>query len=181
MRGHSNVMDLIEHFEDTNHFYLVFPLARHGDLLEALTQRAAGFPEGMVQCFVKQAASGLAFLHSRHLSMQDVSLENMLLDVDSRGNYQVKICDPGQAVLFEVRQDGEEMPSEFQGYVGKSFRPPELYNRSYFLATKVDSWCLGWSTFYLLSGDILFTSADPDAHDAGSEEPAGLGCWIPVL
>lgn len=33
-------------------------------------------------------------------------------------------------------------------------------------SAKVDSWCLGWSTFYLLVAQPMFHSADPTVHDA---------------
>merc|ERR1719454_1338007 len=86
--------------------------------------------------------------------------------MESTGHYQVKVCDPGQAVIFEVDQNGEEMPVNFRGLVGKSFRPPELHEQQPYAATKVDSWCLGWSTFYLLTAQPLFMSADPAQQDS---------------
>jgi serine/threonine protein kinase len=54
----------------------------------------------------------------------------------------------------------------FRGLVGKSFRPPELHEQREYCATKVDSWCLGWSTFYLLTAQPLFMSADPAQQDS---------------
>eukprot|EP00443_Scrippsiella_acuminata_P014240 CAMPEP_0115244558 /NCGR_PEP_ID=MMETSP0270-20121206/40046_1 /TAXON_ID=71861 /ORGANISM="Scrippsiella trochoidea, Strain CCMP3099" /LENGTH=829 /DNA_ID=CAMNT_0002659691 /DNA_START=6 /DNA_END=2493 /DNA_ORIENTATION=+ len=167
MRGHENVMEPEEHFEDMYCFYVVFDLCRGGDLLEALKQKRYGFDELQAQSLIKQATKGLAYLHNRRVAMQDVSLENMLLHIDeSTGNYKVKICDPGQAAIFEVDQHGEEMQVGFHGLVGKSFRPPELHKQKPYHATKVDSWCLGWSTFYLLTAQPLFMSADPAQQDA---------------
>merc|ERR1719253_473856 len=84
MRGHKHVMEPTEHFEDAYCFYVVFELARGGDLLEALKQKPHGFNEAHAQFFIKQAAKGLAFLHRRKVAMQDVSLENMLLHVIER-------------------------------------------------------------------------------------------------
>lgn len=166
MAGCENVMEAMEHFEDSYCHYCVFDLARGGDLLEALKQKPQGFQESHAQYYIKQAAKGLAFMHGRRVAMQDVSLENMLLCVnESTGNFQVKICDPGQAVHFEVSATGEEQHVGFRGLVGKSFRPPELHEQRSYLATKVDSWCLGWSTFYLLTAQPLFmvaTAEDPD-------------------
>jgi hypothetical protein len=78
----------------------------------------------------------------------------------------VKVCDPGQAVVFSVGDNGVEQAVPFGGLVGKSFRPPELHEQKSYLATKVDSWCLGWSTFYLLTAQPLFMSADPAQQDS---------------
>ncbi|CAK0831969.1 unnamed protein product, partial [Prorocentrum cordatum] len=167
MRGHEHVMEPEEYFEDNLCFYVVFQLAHGGDLLEALKKKPHGFDEAHAQFFIKQAAKGLAFLHGRRVAMQDVSLENLLLHVDeSTGGFRVKICDPGQAVVFEVSPSGgAEVPVDFRGMVGKSFRPPELMELRPYRATQVDSWCLGWSTFYLLAAQPLFLSADPKQQD----------------
>lgn len=167
MRGDEHVMEAEEHFEDLYCYYVVFDLCRGGDLLEALKQKPHGFDEAHAQFLIKQAAKGLAYLHRRRVAMQDVSLENMLLHVnETSGQYQVKVCDPGQAVIFETDQNGEELQVGFRGLVGKSFRPPELHDQKPYHATKVDSWCLGWSTFYLLTAQPLFMSADPQQQDA---------------
>jgi len=167
MRGDEHVMEAEEHFEDMYCYYVVFDLCRGGDLLEALKQKPHGFDEAHAQFLMRQAAKGLAYLHRRRVAMQDVSLENMLLHInETNGHYQVKVCDPGQAVIFEMDQNGEELPVGFRGLVGKSFRPPELHEQKPYQATKVDSWCLGWSTFYLLTAQPLFMSADPQQQDA---------------
>eukprot|EP00930_Biecheleria_cincta_P050867 TRINITY_DN36047_c0_g1_i1.p1 TRINITY_DN36047_c0_g1~~TRINITY_DN36047_c0_g1_i1.p1 ORF type:complete len:722 (+),score=110.69 TRINITY_DN36047_c0_g1_i1:42-2207(+) len=167
MRGCEHVMEVEEHFEDAYCHYCVFQLCRGGDLLEALKKMPTGFEEAQVQYFMKQACIGIQFLHRRGVAMQDVSLENMLLNAHPKtGNWEVKICDPGQAVRYSLDQTGQEMLVAFRGLVGKSFRPPELHDQKPYLATKVDSWCLGWSAFYLLTAQPLFMSADPQQSDA---------------
>lgn len=166
MKGCEHVMDTEEHFDDQYCFYVVFELAKGGDLLEALKQKPTGFDEPHAQYLIGQATKGLAYLHRRRVGMQDVSLENMLLGVkEETGHYNVKVCDPGQAVVFDVDKNGEELPVEFHGLVGKSFRPPELHEQTPYYASKVDSWCLGWSTFYLLTAQPLFMSANPTQKD----------------
>ena len=64
--------------------------------------------------------------------------------------------------MFEVSENGEEKPTAFRGPRGKSFQPPELHRGQPYLATKVDCWCLGWSTFYLLSALPLFLKAEQE-------------------
>ncbi|CUV04278.1 unnamed protein product [Cryptosporidium hominis] len=72
--------------------------------------------------------------------------------------FQIKVCDPGQAVRFGRYSQEIEMPVPYLGCVGKKFRPPEIFAGKPYIASKVDSWCLGWSTFYLLFGTELFES-----------------------
>mmetsp|Transcript_9522 Transcript_9522/g.26784 ORF Transcript_9522/g.26784 Transcript_9522/m.26784 type:complete len:827 (-) Transcript_9522:150-2630(-) len=166
MRGCEHVMEVEDHFKDQYCHYIVFDLAPGGDLLELLKTRPNGFEEQQAQFLIGQAARGLSWLHQQHMAMQDVSLENMLINYLEDGQYQIKICDPGQATLFETGSGGEELPVQFRGFVGKSFRPPELCFQKPYYASKVDAWCLGWSTFYLLAAQPLFLSADPQMQDA---------------
>jgi len=77
MKGSDHVMQVEDHFKDDYCHYIVFELALGGDLLEALKLRPSGFEEHQAQYLIGQAARGLCVLHSRHLAMQDVSLENM--------------------------------------------------------------------------------------------------------
>ncbi|KAF4656004.1 hypothetical protein FOL47_009195 [Perkinsus chesapeaki] len=170
MKENQYVLELLDHTEDDHCHYLASPLARGGDLLEALkeisTATDGGFQERVVKSVVAEAAEGIAYLHRHCLALQDVSLENMLLFVDPEtGSYTIKICDPGQATEFMRDTSGREQPIPFKGLVGKSFRPPELYAHKRYIATAVDSWCLGWSIFYLLTARSLFQSADPRSGD----------------
>jgi len=166
MRGLDHVMQVHDNFVDDYYHYVVSELASGGDLLDALRLRPNGFPEHQAQQLVLHAAKGLASLHLRGLAMQDVSVENMLLHVMDDGDWHVKLCDPGQASTFIIDPcTGEEQPIPFRGLIGKDFRPPEVYSQAPYLSTKIDAWCLGWSTFYLLVAQPLFLSADEGAQD----------------
>jgi len=166
MSGLEHVVQMEDEFSDQHRHYIVSELAKGGDLLEALRLRPGGFPEHQAQILVRGATIGLATLHLRGLAMQDVSVENMLLYELEDGEWQVKVCDPGQAVTFSVDPlTGTELDVDFRGFVGKEFRPPELYSKLPYAATKVDAWCLGWSAFYLLTAQPMFQSADPSAAD----------------
>jgi len=166
LRGLEHVAQMEEHFGNQYYHFVVSELASGGDLLEMLKERPGGFYERQAQDLIRQAAKGLEELHARGLAMQDVSLENMLIYILNDGQWQVQLCDPGQAApLTFDPSTGSEVRVNFHGFVAKQFRPPELYTKSEYLATKVDSWCLGWSTFYLLVAQPLFHSADPAVHD----------------
>jgi len=166
MEGLDNVVQLEDHFSDDSSHFIVSNLAVGGDLLEALRLRPGGFEELQAREAVRGTATGLASLHQRGMAMQDVSLENCLVFVLPNEEWSVHVCDPGQACAFTFDPvSGEEVPVEFHGFVAKEFRPPELYEKQEYLASKVDSWCLGWSTFYLLCAQPLFHSADPSEPD----------------
>ncbi|OEH76107.1 hypothetical protein cyc_04371 [Cyclospora cayetanensis] len=140
--------------------------------------RAGGLSEGVARRLLYQALLGLSSLHRRGIALQDFSLENCLLFVSPPANSRpqhtdasqyegclpeddwevtVKVCDPGQAVCFR------EEPTPYAGSFGKAFRPPESFpledtssttsdgGEHPYLASRVDSWCFGWSAFYLLT------------------------------
>ncbi|CAL1166582.1 unnamed protein product [Cladocopium goreaui] len=152
MKGLDNVMQLEDTFGDDDRHYVVMELAAGGDLMEALQSHRTGFQEEQAKEMILDAARGLASLHMRGLAVQDVSLENMLLFLDEDGQWQVRVGDPGQAVAFVMDPaTGQEKAVPFNGLVADDFRPPELYDEQDYLASRVDSWCLGWNTFYLLT------------------------------
>ncbi|OII74764.1 protein kinase [Cryptosporidium ubiquitum] len=100
--------------------------------------------------------------HSENVEIEDDEEYNKkeVLDInkDKRKKFQIKVCDPGQAVRFGRYNQEIEIPVPYLGCVGKKFRPPEIFEGKPYIASKVDSWCLGWSTFYLLFGTELFES-----------------------
>lgn len=169
MEGHKNVLAPHEIVEDSEAYYVVSDLARGGDLLEALKTKPTGFSEQEARDLIRQSCEGLRHLHSRNMALQDMSLENLLLFVTETGAYNVKICDPGQAADFTRDENGREKKTGFKGLVGKSFRPPELYERDPYYSSKVDSWCLGWSCFYLLTAHSLFQAADPTQPEVDAD------------
>jgi serine/threonine protein kinase len=158
-RGHPNLLSPLFFFEDSRAHYVVMPFARGSDMLEMLKRRPEGLDEPTSRCIFRQAISAVAYLHENNVALQDISLENFLLFVNPvSGLFEVRICDPGQAVTFQTR-GGVELLVQPQGLVGKAFRPPEIYADQPYLATKVDSWCLGWSLFYCLTARQLFQSS----------------------
>ncbi|CAK8999407.1 unnamed protein product, partial [Durusdinium trenchii] len=166
MKGLDNVIQLEDTFGDDDRHYVVMELASGGDLMEALELRHSGFQEEHAKKLILDVARGLASLHMRGLAMQDVSLENMLIFLDDEEQWQVRVGDPGQAVAFVMDPaTGQEKVVSFNGLVADDFRPPELYEEKDYLASRVDSWCLGWNTFYLLTAAPLFKTSDPAMQD----------------
>ncbi|CAK9086906.1 Spindle assembly checkpoint kinase (Aurora kinase) (Increase-in-ploidy protein 1), partial [Durusdinium trenchii] len=115
-------------------------------------------------CFVYGALTLHQSLYKE--ATKDVSLENMLIFLDDEEQWQVRVGDPGQAVAFVMDPaTGQEKVVSFNGLVADDFRPPELYEEKDYLASRVDSWCLGWNTFYLLTAAPLFKTSDPAMQD----------------
>jgi MAP kinase interacting serine/threonine kinase len=63
-KGHSNIIQLIEYFEEDDRFYLIFEKIRGGPLLTHI-QRRIHFTEHEASLIVADLARALAFLHEK--------------------------------------------------------------------------------------------------------------------
>lgn len=122
---------------------------------------------------------------------------------------EVRVCDPGQAVCFSSKASTSctcgasampwtdalqcfcpgsvEEPTVFAGSFGKAFRPPESFPLCSerqtglpYLASRVDSWCFGWSAFYLLTGVALFERAEPPSFLGARREGPSAEAFRPA-
>uniref|UniRef100_A0A0G4G1Q6 Protein kinase domain-containing protein n=1 Tax=Chromera velia CCMP2878 TaxID=1169474 RepID=A0A0G4G1Q6_9ALVE len=158
-----------EVFHDENFHFVVSDFARGEDLLELLKLFPQGMPEPQAKFYIRQATEALMECHRRDFAMQDFSLENCLLfKKGERGGpfyFSVRVCDPGQAILFRRNSSGRELRVPYRGCVGKKFRPPEVFKRKPYMATKIDSWDLGWACHYLLFARQIVGSCDDRDQD----------------
>ncbi|KAH7647075.1 hypothetical protein FG379_002766 [Cryptosporidium bovis] len=174
MSNHEYLATIRDVFETDKYHCIVSDLADGEDLLELLRKNRYGLDEYKTRVFMKQAAIALNECHNRGFALQDFSLENCLLykvdeECSENGSnerkYKIKVCDPGQAIRFGKYINNVEIPVPHIGCIGKKFRPPEIFSKKPYYASKVDSWCLGWSTFYLLFGIELFESVHQVDND----------------
>merc|ERR1711981_373147 len=90
-RGQTNIIQLLEFFEEEDKFYLVFEKLNGGPLLEHI-QRRKFFTESEGSTIVRNLAEALQFLHSRGIAHRDVKPDNVLC-VSSDQTEEVKLCD----------------------------------------------------------------------------------------
>lgn len=81
---------------------IVSPYCVGGDLLELLKRHPQGLPHRFVASVFRRLAKILKQCHANALALQDLSLENVLLAVDDLRRLEIKVCDPGQCVLFPL-------------------------------------------------------------------------------
>jgi len=90
-RGQQNIIQLIEFFEETNCFYLVFEKMLGGPLLDHI-QRRTCFTEAEASQIVRDLAGALKHLHSQGIAHRDLKPENVLC-VNSNSPCPIKLCD----------------------------------------------------------------------------------------
>ena len=69
-RGHKNIIQLIEYFEEADRFYLVFEKIHGGQLLDHIQNRVR-FTEKEASYVIRDLASALQFLHKKGKKIAD--------------------------------------------------------------------------------------------------------------
>merc|ERR1711962_715651 len=90
-RGQQNIIQLIEYFEESDCFYLVFEKMAGGPLLEHI-QRRVCFTEDEAAKIVGQIAGALLHLHQRGVAHRDLKPDNVLC-ANSNSPCPVKLAD----------------------------------------------------------------------------------------
>ncbi|EZG83639.1 putative protein kinase [Gregarina niphandrodes] len=158
---------VIEVVQQGDSHYIITEYANGEDLVELLKQYPGGVAEPVAALTIRYVTEAILCCHQKGIALQDFSLENCLLCVAGvSGDCEVKVCDPGQACVYRTRTSGtagsaSAWTSHF-GMVGKQFRPPEIFEMRSYDPTKVDSWCLGWATWYFLYASAIFETATLD-------------------
>ena len=149
---HPNIVKLKEVFKEENELFLVFECCER-NLFRMYTDeyrnKGISMPEGSIREIVRQAASGLAYMHRNGFFHRDLKPENLLLT--SGG--EVKIADFGLA--REIRSS-----PPFTDYVAtRWYRAPEILLKSPNYNSPVDIFALGCIMAELYLGQPLFNGS----------------------
>lgn len=153
---HTNIIQLLEYFEESDKFYLVFEKAEGGPLL-AHIQKRIHFTENEASQIVKNLAEALKFLHQRGIAHRDLKPENILCHSESQ-LCPIKICDfdLGSGVVFSHSSSPVSTPELLTPVGSAEFMAPELVDALKGEATSYDKrcdlWSLGVIIYILLCG-----------------------------
>ena len=142
---HPHTMQLINHYEDDNNFFMIMPYASRGQLY-TLLRKSTRFDQRTTAQFLRETISAVKYLHEHHVIHRDIKPENLLLD----HNFRVKLSDFGWSNFC----DENEMRKTFCGT--PEYLSPEMVKRlphDY----RVDIWSLGVLLFECLAGYPPFT------------------------
>lgn len=91
-QGHPTIIQLIEYFEETDRFYLIFEKANGGHLLDHIQKRVT-FSESEAALIIANLSKAIKYLHSKGIAHRDLKPENILImDGDNVAN-SVRLCD----------------------------------------------------------------------------------------
>jgi len=163
-KGNPNIIQLIEYFEESERFYLVFEKVSGGQLLDQIKERKT-FTEQEAAFIIEDLASALEFLHSKGIAHRDLKPDNILC-VDTRRYSPVKLCDfdLGSGIKFHSGGGSATTPY-LQTPVGSAeFMAPEVVEGfiedtedDFKYDKRCDLWSLGVILYILLSGSPPFS------------------------
>ena len=142
---HPHIMQLINHFEDDNNFFMIMPYASRGQLY-TLIKKNNKLDQKMTAQFIRETISAVKYLHEHNIIHRDIKPENILLDQ----NYRVKLSDFGWSNFCKP----EEKRNTYCGT--PEYLSPEMVKKlphDY----RVDIWSLGVLLFECLAGYPPFT------------------------
>ncbi len=145
---HPHIIQLINHFEDDDNFFMIMPYASRGQLYTLLKQNTK-FDQKMTSQFLREIISAVKYLHEHNIIHRDIKPENILLDQ----NYRIKLCDFGWSNYCPPN----EKRKTFCGT--REYISPEMIKKLPH-DHRVDIWSIGVLLFECLAGYPPFTGAN---------------------
>jgi MAP kinase interacting serine/threonine kinase len=165
-QGHKNIIQLVEYFEESDKFYLVFEKVRGGQLLDHIQEKKY-FSEKEAALVVKDVASALQFLHSKGIAHRDLKPENVLC-ANKDSVIPVKLCDfdLGSGIKFCSGGGVDATPQLLTPVGSAEFMAPEIVEafiedteNDLKYDKRCDLWSLGVMLYILLCGYPPFSGS----------------------
>jgi len=145
---HTNIIRLLEVFENPKQVLIVMEHAGGGDLLHYVKKKKY-LKEEEARPIFKQIVYGLAHINSRNVLHRDIKLDNILLDNDGC----VKICDFGVSKII----DKNKLINDQCGT--PAYIAPEIISNLGYKGFYVDLWSLGVLLYAMLCGTVPFKAS----------------------
>ena len=169
---HPNIVKFIEYIKSPTHYNLIMEYYNNNNLSDNLVKYMDAykkpFDENIVQYLMKQIVSGLKYLHDKDIIHRDISLVNIVLDLDSEKdeannnilNSRVKIIDFGFARFLSksaLAHSTLGVPLYMDPIILKKLNKKKN-SESLGYDRKCDIWSLGIICYEMLIGKCPFDS-----------------------
>ncbi|OUC47744.1 putative kinase domain protein [Trichinella nativa] len=137
MAGHQNIIELHDFYEMPSFLFIVFELAKDGELFDYLT-KVVTCSEKKTRHIMKQLLEAVKAMHQKNIVHRDIKLENVLMVDDET----VKLTDFGFA--YEIT--GDMQLTELcgtPGYLAPEVLKVSMYDSAKGYGLEVDLWACG--------------------------------------
>lgn len=148
---------------EDNRPYLVMPYCPEGSVMS----RCGLMSEDQMWMFIRDVASGLAYLHSQNppIIHQDIKPDNIL--IMSNGDYVITDFGISKQLRSSLRKSAASLNSA--GAV--SYMGPERFSKQFQSIKASDIWSLGAAIYELATGDLPFCGMGGSLQKKGAEIP----------
>ncbi|KAL7750632.1 MAP microtubule affinity-regulating kinase 1 [Sorochytrium milnesiophthora] len=150
--SHPHVTPLLQVIDTHQSIMLVFGYEEGGDLYEMVVRKGR-LSERRAKLMFRQIVETVAYFHDKGIVHRDLKPENMLLSADG----VIKIIDYG----FVNVQTSEKMLTTFCGSM--AYAAPEMLSGEQYLGPGVDTWSLGVTLYWLVTGRLPFEHSNPSS------------------
>lgn len=135
--------------------------------------------ETMVWRFIRDVASGLAYLHGRNVLHRDIKPDNIL--TDGEGNFLITDFGVSTKMKSTLRRNSTRAMSgdSVSGTIG--YMAPELFTRNPETVKATDIWALGATLYEIINGELPFFGQGGIMMERGAEIPELKGTWSKAL
>ncbi|CEP06832.1 hypothetical protein [Parasitella parasitica] len=149
---HENLGDMLDYFEDEDHYYIVMGLHGAGmDLFDYIELNSHGIPEPEIRRIFKQIALAVRHLHDHNIVHRDIKDENVVLDQQCGG---LRLIDFGSAAYLKPGR-------KYETFVGTlDYAAPEILRGHTYSGKPQDVWALGILLFTLVYRENPFYDID---------------------
>ncbi|KAI9319609.1 hypothetical protein BX666DRAFT_1914391 [Dichotomocladium elegans] len=146
---HPNCSDMLDYFEDDDHYYIAMGLHGIGMDLFDYIELKNGMDDDEIRGIFKQIALGVQHLHNHKIVHRDIKDENVVLDQ----NGGVRLIDFGSAAYLKGRR--------FDTFVGTlDYAAPEILAGQTYEGPPQDIWALGILLYTLVYRENPFYDID---------------------
>ena len=117
--------------------------------------------------FIRDVASGLAYLHDNDVIHRDIKPENILQD--ERGDYVISDFGLSTKMRSTLRQASTRQNDGFSGTI--AYMAPELFTSKPTAVKATDVWALGVTIYEMATGELPFCGQGGCMLNAGAEIP----------
>lgn len=165
--NHSNLLRPSYYDVEGSCPYLVMPYISNG----SAKKYVGHMPEEEVWKFIRDVASGLAYMHSIEPPMihQDIKPDNVL--IDNRGVYQITDFGISVKARSTLRKSAMAAGVSSSGGGTQAYMGPERFGKDPMPIKASDVWSLGSTLFELMEGDAPFGEMGGLIQKSGAEIP----------